>query len=185
MQGAVDIQDLWHIPAWVLEQNMLLNSAKSSYSLFYSQSNERNKDWIKTKNILADSKCKTLTFSNRSATLVRISFITRWTDAVGPMVPYFTDSIYSTLIVVNTGIFALLADTCKSCRTVTINGTLRATFWIWIPLETGWTGALTVGSGWSGNSIYSTWIWVTRIHNHRIRSRRPSTFNQSVSNISG
>ena len=60
----------------------------------------------------ADSKCKTLTFSNRSAKLICISLIARGTDAVCAVVSYFTDSIYSTLVVVDTWIFTLLVNTC-------------------------------------------------------------------------
>ena len=85
----------------------------------------------------------TLTFSNWCANLVRVPFIARRTDASCPVVVDFTDGVNPALIVVNAGIFAFLADTCKCSWAVAVYSTFRLALHIRISLKTWWAGTDT------------------------------------------
>ena len=117
MRGEGDIPDLTHIQAWVLE--------------------------IIIRSVGSDILVLKLTFSNWCANLVRVAFIARGTDASCPVVVDLTDGVNPTFIVVNTGIFALLADTCKCSGTVAVYGAFRLALHIGISLEPRRTGADT------------------------------------------
>ena len=106
----------------------------------------------------------TLTFSNRGANLVGISLISRWADAGAPVVVDLAYGIDATLVVVDTGIFAFLADTCESARTVTV----YCAFWLaddeWVALQSRGTSAETPVPRGPGNGILSTWIGVCLLY---------------------
>ena len=84
-----------------------------------------------------------LTFSDRSANLEGVSFIPRRTDASRPVIVDFTDGVDPTLIVVNTRVFAFLADTCKCSWAVAVYSTFRLALHIRISLKTWWAGTDT------------------------------------------
>ena len=109
---------------------------------------------------MSDIQVLQLTFSNWCANLVRVSFIARRTDASCPVVVDFTDGVDPALIVVNAGIFALLADTCKCSGTIAVYGAFRLAVHIGISLEARGTGADTSVSGGSSNGILSTGVGV-------------------------
>ena len=117
MPGEGDIPDLIHIQAWVLE--------------------------IIIRSVGSDIQVLTLTFSNWCANLVRVSFIARGSDASCSVVVDLTDGINPTFIVVNTRIFAFLADTCKCSGTVAVYGAFRLAVHIRVSLEARRTGADT------------------------------------------
>jgi hypothetical protein len=81
-------------------------------------------------------------FSNRSANLVSIAFIARWADASRPVVVNFTYCIDSALVVIYTGIFAFLTDTCKCSGTISVYCAFWLALYIGITLEPRRTGAL-------------------------------------------
>ena len=102
-----------------------------------------------------------LTFSNWCANLVRVAFIARRTDASCPVVVDFTDGVDPALIVVNTRIFALLADTCKCSGAVAVYGAFRLALDIGVSLESWRTGADTSVSGGSSDGILATGVGIT------------------------
>ena len=57
------------------------------------------------------------------------------------MVVDFTDGIDATLIVIDTRVFALLADTCESSRAVRVDRALRLALNVWVPLVVPDAGA--------------------------------------------
>ena len=115
MPGEEDIPDLIHIQAWVLE--IIIRRHMSDIPVVLK-----------------------LTFSNRSANLVRVAFIARGTDASCPVVVDFTDGVDPAFIVVNTRVFAFLADTCKCSGAVAVYGAFRLALHIGISLKARRTG---------------------------------------------
>lgn len=98
---------------------------------------------------------------------MRVSFIARWADASCPVVVDFTDGVNPALIVVNTGIFALLADTCKCSGAVAVYGAFRLAVDIGVSLEARRTGADTSVSGGSSDGILATGVGITGLRNVR------------------
>jgi len=92
---------------------------------------------------------------------VRVAFIARRTDASCPVVVDFTDGVDPALIVVNTRIFALLADTCKCSGAVAVYGAFRLALDIGVSLESWRTGADTSVSGGSSDGILATGVGIT------------------------
>lgn len=100
------------------------------------------------------------------------------------MVIDLADSIDTTLVVIDTGVFALLVDASQGSGTVGINCTFWLTLNIGVSLESWWTCANTSAARRSGQSIGPTRIWVTGIKYFWFWWWRPDTFNKSVSNES-
>ena len=100
--------------------------------------------------------------------MICISFISGRTDAVRSVIVDLTNCIDATLVVIDTGVLAFLADTCEGVGTVAVYGT----FWLaddeWVTLESRRTGAETPVSRWSRNGILTTRVGLTRVHYHWI-----------------
>lgn len=100
--------------------------------------------------------------------MICISFISGRTDAVRSVIVDLTNCIDATLVVIDTGVLAFLADTCEGVGTVAVYGT----FWLaddeWVTLESRRTGAETPVSRWSRNGILTTRVGLTRVHDHWI-----------------
>lgn len=124
-----------------------------------------------------------LTFSNRRADLICISFVTRWADASRTMVSDLTQCVDPALVVINAGIFALLADACKSARTILVNSALGPALHEWVALKARRAGALADFACWSCNCILSAWIWVAGINGCGIWRRWANTLNECVALI--
>ena len=98
---------------------------------------------------------------------MRVPFIARGADASCPVVVDFTDGVDPALIVVNAGIFALLADTCKCSGTIAVYGAFRLAVHIGVSLEARRTGADTSVSGGSSDGILATGVGITGLRNVR------------------
>ena len=95
-----------------------------------------------------------------------------------------TDGVDATLVVIDTGILALLADTCEGAHTIAVYCALGLAEDIGVTLETRGTGADAAVTTGSGQGILSTWVGVTRITDHGVRHRGSVTLDQSVANVS-
>ena len=114
---------------------------------------------------------------------MRVAFIARGTDASCPVVVDLTDGVNPAFIVVNTGIFALLADTCKCSGTVAVYGAFRLALHIGISLEARRAGADASVSRGSSNGILAAGVGVAGLCYVRRGRRRPVALHQGVTNI--
>ena len=97
-----------------------------------------------------------LTFSNRSANLEGIAFVTRWANAVGSVIVGFTYRIDTALVVIDARIFTFLTDTCKSSWTIGIDSALWFALLEGISLKSWRAGTDASISTRSGDGIETT-----------------------------
>ena len=99
------------------------------------------------------------------------------------MVSDLTQCVDPALVVINAGIFALLADTCESARAILINCTFRLALHERVSLKARGTSALADVAGWSCNCILSTRIGIARINRCGIWRRWPDTLDECIALI--
>ena len=116
--------------------------------------------------------------------MVGISFISGRTDAGAPVVVDLAYGVDATLVVVDTGIFAFLADTCESAGTVAVYCAFRLADDKGVALETRRTSAETPPTRGPGNGILTTWIGVTWVSGDWLHWWGSVTLNQSIANVS-
>lgn len=87
------------------------------------------------------------------------------------------------MVVINAGIFALLADACKSARTILVNSTLGPALHERVALKARRAGALANFACRSCNCILPTGIWVAGINGRRIWRRWANTLNECIALI--
>lgn len=124
-----------------------------------------------------------LTFSNWRADLVCISFISRRADASRAMVFDLANRIDPALVVIHAGIFAFLANACKSSGAVFVNCTLGLALDKGISLKSRRTRALADTAGWSCNRVLAARVWFAGIESVRLRRRRAHALHKSVANV--
>lgn len=99
------------------------------------------------------------------------------------MVVDLTYGIDATLVVVDTGIFAFLVDTCESAGTVTV----YCAFWLaddeWVTLQSRGTSAETPATRGAGNGVLATWIGVTWVSGHWLHWWGSVALDQSIANV--
>lgn len=100
------------------------------------------------------------------------------------MISNLAECIDPALIIIDTGVFAFLADTCKSSGTVFVNCALRSALHEGISLQSRGTGALTYFSSRSHDRVLAARIRVARIKDVRLLWWRPDTLNQSIAYVS-
>ena len=101
------------------------------------------------------------------------------------MVSNLTQCVDSALVVINAGIFALLADACKSARTILVNSTLGPALHERVALKARRAGALADFACWSCNCILSTRIGIARINRCGIWRRWPDTLDECIALVAG
>ena len=99
------------------------------------------------------------------------------------MVSNLTQCVDSALVVINAGIFALLADACKSARAILVYRALGSALHKRIALKAGRAGALADFASRSCNCILSARIGVARINRGWIWWRWTNTLNECVALI--
>jgi hypothetical protein len=124
-------------------------------------------------------------FSNRGADLVCISFVARRTDTSGPVGPDLAESIDPALVVIHAGIFAFLADTCKSSGTVLVNRALRLALHEGVALQSRGTGALTHTPCRPSDRVLTAGARFARVKYVRLYDWRPDTLDERVSSVAG
>ena len=95
-----------------------------------------------------------------------------------------TDGVDATLVVIDTGILALLADTCEGAHTVAVYSALGLAEDVGVTLETRGTGADASVTTRSGQSVLTTRVGVTGVTDHRVRHRGSVTLDQSIADVS-
>ena len=101
------------------------------------------------------------------------------------MISDLTDGVDATLIVIDTGILALLADTCEGAGTVAVYRAFRLAEDVWVALEARRTAADASVTAGPGQGVLTTGVGVTGVRDHRVRHWGPVTLNQRVADVSG
>lgn len=96
-----------------------------------------------------------------------------------------TDGVDATLVVIDTGILALLADACEGAGTVAVYRAFRLAEDVRVTLEAGGTGADASVTAGPGQGVLTTWVGVTGVGDHWVRHRGPVTLDQRVADVSG
>ena len=99
------------------------------------------------------------------------------------MVSNLTQCVDSALVVINAGIFALLADACKSARAILVYRALGSALHKRIALKAGRAGALADFASRSCNCILSAGIWVAWINGSWIWRWWANTLNECIALI--
>ena len=96
-----------------------------------------------------------------------------------------TDGVDATLVVIHTGILALLADTCEGAGTVAVYRAFRLAEDVGVTLEAGGTAADASVTTGPGQGVLTTGVGVTGVTDHWVRHRGPVTLDQSIADVSG
>ena len=100
------------------------------------------------------------------------------------MVSDLTDGVDAALVVIDTGILALLADACEGAHTVAVYSALGLAEDVGVTLESRGTCADASVTTGSGQGVLTTRVGVTGVTDHRVRHRGSVTLDQSVADVS-
>ena len=100
------------------------------------------------------------------------------------MISDLTDGVDATLVVIDTGILALLADACEGGGAVAVYRAFRLAEDIGVTLETRGAAADASVTAGTGQGVLTTWVGVTGITDHWVRHRGPVTLDQRIADVS-